>query len=200
MQLTLEAETPLAIGSGQESLVNDRLVMRDANGLPYIPGTGLAGVLRHSLAKTMDEAILKNLFGFQDKEPGGEGRGSRLIVSAGYLLSHDGERVLEGLQDIDFSHPFYNLFTHLPCRDHVRITHQGGADTKGAGKYEEEIVYAGTRFVCALELIGDEKDHQHWLAIQHIINSHLFALGGGTRKGFGRLRNCLDLTAVNFPF
>lgn len=38
-RFTVEAASALGVGSGNTGLVNDRLVARDANGLPYIPGT-----------------------------------------------------------------------------------------------------------------------------------------------------------------
>ena len=42
----IEAVTPLAIGSGQSDIFSDALVIRDVNGLPYIPGSSLAGIVR----------------------------------------------------------------------------------------------------------------------------------------------------------
>ena len=48
-RIILEAETPLFVGSGDSSLLKDALVHKDFNGLPMIPGTALAGVLRHSI-------------------------------------------------------------------------------------------------------------------------------------------------------
>ena len=45
-RIVLEAETPLVVGGGNNELSTDRPVAKDANGLPYIPGTSLTGVLR----------------------------------------------------------------------------------------------------------------------------------------------------------
>ena len=61
----IEAVTPLAIASGQSDIFSDALVIRDVNGLPYIPGSSLAGIVRSMLpeeeAKLRDTAYQKNL-------------------------------------------------------------------------------------------------------------------------------------------
>lgn len=46
-RLVVENTTPLSIASGRDDGVFDNLLVRDANGLPAIPGTSFAGVLRH---------------------------------------------------------------------------------------------------------------------------------------------------------
>ncbi|RMH63953.1 MAG: CRISPR-associated protein, partial [Calditrichaeota bacterium] len=48
-RVLVEAVTPLKIGTGETVLNIDELVATDANGLPVIPGTALAGVLRHAI-------------------------------------------------------------------------------------------------------------------------------------------------------
>ena len=45
----VEADTPLAVGSGDKDLLTDAPVALDCNGLPMIPGASLCGVLRHNL-------------------------------------------------------------------------------------------------------------------------------------------------------
>ena len=54
-RLIIEAATPLLVGSGEKGLTVDKLVAKDANNLPYIPATGLAGVLRHAFAIAFGE-------------------------------------------------------------------------------------------------------------------------------------------------
>ena len=180
-RFTVEIETPLSVGSGEKGLLTDRLVARDANGLPYIPGTGLTGVLRHSFA---DPKIAEDLFG-----SGGEnGTGSRLIVSSALLVSEDGHSVMEGLQKIERNSSYYAHFSKLPERDHVRMNDKAAADTKGHGKYDEELVHKGTRFVFEIELIGIASDGEKWKQIMAALSSPVFRIGAGTRKGFGKLK------------
>lgn len=58
VRVIIEAQTPLCIGSGEKSILTDSEVMRDVNGLPYIPGTTLAGVLRKELSEEKAEYYL----------------------------------------------------------------------------------------------------------------------------------------------
>ena len=48
-RIIIEAKTPLNIGSGNKGIKSDSLVLRDINGLPFIPGTTIAGLIRHSI-------------------------------------------------------------------------------------------------------------------------------------------------------
>ncbi len=176
--ILLEADTPIKIGSGEKGIVNDELCASDANGLPYIPGTSLAGVLRHSFD---DSELIDGVFGFQN---GDNGMGSRLILSEARLVGENGE-VVDGLIPIDFSKGFYSKFTKLVRRDHCRIDHKGAADKNNKGKFDSQAVYKGCRFVFRIELIGSEKDDVIWNKIIEKLSSPLFRIGSGTRKGFG---------------
>jgi len=187
-RIVVEAATPLALGSGEKSLVTDRLIARDVCGLPYIPGTSLKGVLSHSILGEVEKInatdIWKNILGFQDKK---EGSGSRLIVSSAHFFGADGN-VFEGVSAPDWNTDFYRAYQSLPVRDHVRINELGAAE-KGA-KFDEEVVYMGTRFVFELELIGKPEEKANWETILNTLANKDFRLGGGTRKGFGELKIC----------
>ncbi len=187
-RITLEATTPLAVGSGQKGLWVDKVVARDANGLPYIPGTSLTGVLRHAIEdeqKTAGANLIdvNDLFG----QGGDKGTGSRLALSSACMVGSDG-KVVEGLQQLNYTQGFYSFFDRLPERDHVRITHRGVADAKGHGKFDEQLVHRGARFVFEIELTGTLKDDAAWQAMLRCLVSPAFRIGSGTRKGFGKLR------------
>lgn len=186
-RICIEAETPLAVGSGEKGLNTDRLVAKDANGLPYIPGTSLAGVLRHSFG---DAKWVADVFG----SGGTDGKGSRLLVSAAFLVGADGETVIEGLRNIDLKEKFYSSFSRLSERDHVRINDKGAADTENHGKFDEEVVHKGTRFVFEIEFIANnnEQDKAYWKEILASFSSPAYRVGGGTRKGFGKLKVLSD--------
>lgn len=181
--LMLEAETPLSIGSGREGLTTDRLVARNAAGMPYIPGTGLAGALRAALAEQLSSRTIEDLFGFAK---GSKGAGSRIIVNSAHLLAADGQYALEGLSIVDKSKPYYSQLNALPVRDHVRINERGAAADKG--KFDEQVCFKGVRFVGSLELIGNEQDMENWQTICNQMAAPFFRIGGGTRKGFGKIR------------
>lgn len=253
--LLLEAESPLSVGSGREGLTSDRLVACNANGFPFIPGTGLAGALRAGLSKSLlkdeieslskeeaesllkvkikkilkeeteslskeeaesflkakikeilkeeieslpkeeAESLLKakikelsekeieSLFGFAI---GNQGLGSRLIVNSAHLLAESGTAVLEGLTEVGIDSEFYRHLIALPVRDHARLDDRGTAVDKG--KFDEQICYKGTRFVGTLELLGNENDKKVWDNIIIQLASPMFRIGGGARKGFGKIK------------
>ncbi len=182
----VETNTPMAVGSGEKGLTVDRLIARDANGLPYIPGTSLAGVVRHELDNSFDDDYSNNLFGFQGDND--KGQGSRINFSSAILLANDGKTVLEGLENIDFTQDYYSYFNRLPERDHVRITSRATADTEGHGKFDEQLVHKGVRFVFEIELEGTAADNENWNHILNILHHPTFRIGAGTRKGFGQFK------------
>ncbi len=187
-RIIMEAETPLAVGSGERDVLTNQLVATDCNGLPYIPGTALAGVLRHALESDLNKEILQQLMGFQGekKEEGNDdGQGSRLILSHAQMVGNEGTPV-DGLVDINWD-GFYAPFQTLPVRQHVRISHKGAGEDKG--KFDEQVVYNGTRFCFEMELVsnGNSNDADAWKKMLELFQSPLFRIGGGTRKGFGEL-------------
>lgn len=204
-RFVLEMATPLTIGSGKKGLDVDRLIARDANGLPYIPGTSIAGLMRHQHDGPLDELFGCQLTAREHEEKARElgkktdqveaALGSRLVFSPG-LLAEDGQRVHEGLEAIDFSQGYYSYFQKLPERDHVRMTHKGAADVKGHGKFDEELVYKGTRFVFEMEMQGQADEQELWEKLMALPFQAIFRIGAGTRKGFGQLKvvSCLTNT------
>lgn len=181
-RLTVETASPLAIGSGRQGLATDRLVARDAYTLPYLPGTSLAGCLRSALGEDLAKETIDAIFGSQDE-------GSRLVVSSGHLIGPDGKVIGEDNGMPEFGHDYLKLLSEsgLPQRDHVRINSRGTADAKGHGKFDEQLVPRGTRFVFELCLQGTEADTKQWEQLLEQFLQPSFRIGGGTRKGFGQL-------------
>jgi CRISPR/Cas system CSM-associated protein Csm3 (group 7 of RAMP superfamily) len=184
-KITLEAESPFAVYSGKQGLIQDKVFIRDANGLPYIPGTTLAGILRHHLTQ-LDESRGKDFFG----DGGEKGYGSRIIIGSALLMDQTGKKVIEGLWPIPVNSQYYNAFLNGVSRDHVKITAKGvGEDNH---KFEEELVPMGSRFVFELELIGTEDDQKQWDELIQFLYSSEFRVGSGSRKGFGVLKPIHD--------
>lgn len=181
-RIVIEATTPLAVGSGEENVMTDRLVATDVNGLPFIPGTALAGVLRHVSTAENSEQI-NDLFGFQRKN---DGAGSRLILSSARMLEGKG-KVIDGIYSKNIlADKFLKYFAKLPIRQHVRITHKGASEQ--GGKFDEQVVYKGTRFCFEMELISEAEDEGVWKTILDQFRHPAFRIGGGTRKGFGEIK------------
>jgi CRISPR/Cas system CMR subunit Cmr4 (Cas7 group RAMP superfamily) len=184
-RLVLEAETPLAVGSGETDLVTDSPVALDINGLPYIPGTGLCGVLRHALVHGgLGKDTENSIFGFQ-ADKSNEGAGSRLIFSDAVCIDGNGqpcEGLLEKLPD------YLKWLQERPVREHVRINHRGAGDSQGHGKFDNEVVPRGVRFMMGIELSGATEDQPQWDALLAALQHPAFRVGGGTRKGYGKLK------------
>lgn len=185
-RIVLQAESPLSVGSGESNIQTDAPVIRDFNGLPFIPGTSLAGILRHA-ADGLSEDEVNSIFGFQSKDSSNTGLGSRLLCTSARMIGKDGKTVLDGLQSIDYTDSFYKAFQNLPIRQHVRINDKGTAED--GGKFDEEVVYKGTRFCFEIELIGENREdvtffHEQLLPrMQHVS----FRIGSGTRNGHGEV-------------
>lgn len=183
-RVVIQSETSLSVGAGLRDIMSDSLVIRDSNGLPYIPSTSITGVLRHSLTGIIEESDLDEIFG----AGGDKGKGSLFQCTSAYLVDFSG-KVAEGSRgDINPQDEFYRPFFSLPIRQHVRITDKGVA--KEGGKFDQEVVYKGTRFCFEMELLCD-KDAPLQLFKEKILPrlTHVsFRLGGGTRKGLGAIK------------
>lgn len=182
-RFVIEAVTPLSVGSGEKDIITDALVATDVNGLPYIPGSSVAGVVRHMIEAVKPEGFDTNrFFGFQN---GDKGKGSEVIFTEAKILNSKG-KVMDGMCPNAFEDDLLTHYADLPIRQHVRITEKGV--THNAGKFDEQIVFAGTRFCFELEMVADDKSI---FAFEHILDTVLcstFRIGGGTRKGFGAIK------------
>ena len=167
--IVIEAVTPLKVGSNASDFLQDSPVQKDWNNLPMILGTSIAGVLR----KEFNKSIVDDVFGKEN--------GSKVIISNALLLNEN-DNVSEDLL-LDKS-DFLKLFDNLPIREHTAITDKGVV--KDNSKFDEEVVYAGSRFKFSIELIESEKEvFENLLSL---LSSVSFRLGGGSTKGFGKLK------------
>lgn len=176
-RIVIEAATPLAVGSGEKSIMTDSLVATDANGLPYIPGTTIAGVLRHLIG----EERAKTFFGNPKK---GEQTGSEIIFTEAKLIGEDG-KAIDGLKQIDTAKEFYQHYLNLPIRQHNSINEHG--TVRDTGKFDEQIVYKGSRFCFEIEMVSDGSSTNYLNEVLNQMQSSQFRLGGGTTCGFGEV-------------
>lgn len=205
-RVVLEAVTPLSVSTGSPDGVFDSALVRDANGLPSIPGTSLAGVLRHLWTETHVADDDERIFGFQR---GATGSPSRLGVSWGALLDSTG-RPAEGLligraaespqaakrlEDPLFAKALATR--EAPdYRNRVRLSHRGAAaDT---GKFDRVVLPAGNRFAVELRLQAPAGDPgTDWNDLLGLLVHPGLRLGGATRAGLGRVR-CVALHQGRF--
>lgn len=172
-RIVIEAKTPLNIGSGNKGIKSDSLVLRDINGLPFIPGTTIAGLLRHTLGSD------------EEKYMGSQEMGSPLIITDGKMLDDEG-RVLDGiLSQEKLNSSFLANFRQLPIRQHAKISHRG--TTLKGGKFDEEIVMKGTRFCFEMEMLSNNNEDGKFKELLNTLNSDTFRIGSGSRSGFGEI-------------
>ena len=192
-RITVEADTPIAIGTGSKDIFTDAPVIRDINGLPYIPATSMVGVIRHALGIDGNK---EGIFGHHDKKGG---LGSMIVFTDAMMIGKDG-KVLDGIQEIPEDDDFYDHYRELNIRQHVCIDHKGVA--KDNGKFDNEVVYKGTRFVFDMELVSDSEHEDTYEQTLATLCHDAFRVGGGTRCGYGKLkiisckRATLDLEKV----
>jgi CRISPR/Cas system CSM-associated protein Csm3 (group 7 of RAMP superfamily) len=201
-RLVLETCTPLSIATGRTDGIADNLIVRDANGLPAIPGSSLAGVLRHLYQHLNDEDQTNQLFGsgkqsLDDKEPSTEDQetGNPSFVHVSWGCLHDqNDKPVEGLLDPD--DPRWQddkiikdaLQTTPIRRDHVKLNHRGVTDAKKQGKFERSSLTTGHRFSVELSLWSDDENDSRWEKLLNLLQRPDFRLGGGTRRGLGKLK------------
>jgi len=195
-RLVLETATPLSIASGRDDGIADNLLVRDANDLPAIPGSSFAGVLRHAYQRITSESQAKQLFGnakpthrLPSEEPDNP---SFVHVSWGYL--HDSrDKPVEALLDPEdkrWHDPILkDALQAMPIkRDHVKLNHRGVSDAKKQGKFDRTSLTTGHRFSIELSLWSDYKDNSCWDKLIKLLQRPDFRLGGGTRRGLGKLK------------
>jgi CRISPR/Cas system CMR subunit Cmr4 (Cas7 group RAMP superfamily) len=194
-RVVVETEGPISIGSGETDVFFDMPIVRDANNLPYLPGTSVAGVLRHLLSPHFDEPTLEEVFGIQR---GSDGQVARLIFSSGHLIGSDGQAA-EGLLPTDrglFKDTFLNslMYRGIEKRDRVRINHRG--TYHHGAKFDMNFLVPGARFVFDVKFYG-EAHHAVWQKLLSLLASGFVQVGRNTRNGFGKLK-VVDLLTTTF--
>lgn len=193
-RITIEAASPLAIGTGYKHILTDAPVARDVNGLPYIPATSIAGVLRHALGIKEDS---DTVFGFHDRQGG---KGSEIVFTDAVMVGADGKAV-DGIADIDWTSDYYRCYRDMTIRQHVRIDDKGTAEHHG--KFDNEVVCKGTRFVFEIELYSHQETDEMFCSVLSKLYDETLRIGGGTRCGYGQMTvvDCsvatLDLTRAD---
>lgn len=180
LRATLQSCSPLIIASGEDEAMSDTDPVRDANGLPMLPATSLAGALRARAGNTADD-----WFGWQ---LGDKGQRSSLAFTDG-LFHWSDDRPRDGLvlkpDDLARMHGDDLCKAVLPgqrplTRQHVRLNDKGTVD--GDGKFSRDAVPTGARFT--FEVRTDNRAAAD--ALERLIRDGLY-LGGATRSGYGEM-------------
>ncbi len=183
----IEARTGLHIGGAKTALDIgglDLSVIKDAAGVPFIPGSSLKGNLRAVLAREVgspkvdeDPEPIRTIFGYTTKE---EGHRARLIVRDAPMDVEDFQKKKEqAFQLLDFPY--------------TQVKWENSIDrTKGRAQHPRQIerVPAGTRFTFQLvySLFDDGKAEEHIRTIRkamRLIEDDY--IGGHGTRGYGRI-------------
>jgi CRISPR/Cas system CMR subunit Cmr4 (Cas7 group RAMP superfamily) len=182
-QVTLQAITAHGIHSGQGDHTHDVLLVRDANGLPALPGTSLAGVLRHAFSEHHSEIAAARLFG----QGGEQAHPSWLTVA--WCLVHDSNNqpIAEGLMDCGQDELLARLHEVKPVvRQRVRLNHRGAAQDNG--KFDQTMIPAGVRYTgwMGYWCDGSPDSVEDWQSLLNLMGTRRLRMGHGTRSGAGQ--------------
>ncbi|ENQ6654071.1 hypothetical protein ACEQH8_000464 [Campylobacter lari] len=170
--IVFEAKTPLKVSSNRFDFFKDSVIQRDWNDLPMILGTSLCGILRKDYAYDNEDEIF------------GKENASKIIFSNALFLDEN-EKVNEDL--ILEKSEFLKLASRLTQRDHNSISSKGV--TKNAAKFDEEIIYKGSRFKFSMEMpVNSEQDEKDFNHILDLLSKNTFRVGGGSTKGYGEIK------------
>ncbi|WP_418641477.1 RAMP superfamily CRISPR-associated protein [Vibrio chaetopteri] len=183
--LVLEAQSPIAIYTGDREAGFDNQILRDVNGLPYLAATSIAGVWRH-----LYQSVLPN---GNNKQPnvwfGDQTGKSKLSISSGYLLDSRHKQV-KGLwtkNDID-QDPLLSLLaqTRPLHRERVSLNDRGVANDKA--KFDQILLPKGMRFCVTVQWQGEEEaELNEFQTLLNLLESDAFAIGTSTSNGLGQL-------------
>jgi CRISPR/Cas system CSM-associated protein Csm3 (group 7 of RAMP superfamily) len=184
----LRVESPLLIGCSEKS-GTDSPVLKDTEGIPYIPGTSLGGVLRHHFKRLAESGFpleqVEKFWGSEKKEKNEAEKDSRSFQSSFFVSD---------LRPLGMP--------RVVVRDGIALDEQGVAKDKK--KFDYEAIEPGIDFGFQAEvLLREAFEQETFVKIVALIMNSLekgeVPLGSMTTKGFGRCR-LLDAECLKFDF
>ena len=198
VRLTLETASPLSIGSGRvvrrrrpgpgEGQAEDHAadaIVRDANGLPTIPGPSYQGVLKRLARIAWGKADANEIFGIEGDRPEDGRMGT---IDCGWGLVHDAaDRAVSPLPGLAGSDAIVDwLRQDAPLwRDHVALGDR--LSVEGRKKFARVAVPRGARFSLELTHLGPEDD-ESLIRVASLFRHPEFRLGSARNRGYGRFR------------
>lgn len=177
---------PLRIGN-YVSVETDSDLMLDGRGLPFIPGTSLAGIMRHMAVKlNKDNNIINHLFGIVDDQ-----NNNTIIMPSAIII---GDAVLQ--RAVDKNKVYINR------RDGVGLNEWGTVN--GDSKYDFQIVETSESFSSIIEWEGtDEQYANEIIGIIDPIMKHFaadgFRAGARSSRGYGSFNVAVLKKEFEFP-
>lgn len=187
LKMHIRIASSLSIGSG-ENENTDHDILVNAEGIPYIPGSAVAGVTRHALseANLLDTNQDKALFGNViintqiDSDDMDHAAESQIVTYDVQLRASDGEKLIVTNRDMVALDPFKTAIT--------------------GGKFDMEVLEPGATGVVIIEQNQTaETDFDPLLEIARIWCSGRVRFGAKTNRGYGAIE-VTDLYESSFDF
>ncbi|MBX3274757.1 MAG: CRISPR-associated RAMP protein [Sandaracinaceae bacterium] len=201
----IECVSALRIGVGRSSdaLGTDLPILRDARGVPVIPGASIKGVVRsqvEALLRAMNQSWAGDPFeqGGSDEERARAGEGSAakkakevrddIAKNADEASRIFGRPNLASHVRFADAYPVPGQEIAVEVRDGVAIDRDLGR-VSGAKKYDFEVVAAGSRFTLELMMDGlEERQEGAVVAGLEMLNEGFARLGGFKSRGLGLVK------------
>lgn len=183
-QCSFRQAAPLRLSNGENDRTDNDLML-DGNGMPFIPGSAIAGVLRSMLP----EKEGNRLFGWieQEAEKEQSAHESMIQISDGILRLEEDSRV------------------HRTVRHGVGINDEGVAEDRR--KYDFDVVETDSKYVSVLELtLPGESDpaEEATDSLMCQITAQGISFGARTSRGYGNMtvsvrKRCFSLDRRSGP-
>lgn len=188
-QMIFSAKSPFRIGNGRHEF-SDSDLMLDGRGLPFIPGTSIAGVIRHlAEEKSGDQTVLTRLFGIVESAVQ---RGDSPTAIPSALLVNDAVMAAACTKKDAV----------IGRRDGVGLGEWGTAKPKS--KFDFQISEADKEFYAIVEWTGDNAQNE--TEIEGIIDPIMehfacsgFRAGARTSRGYGYFEVKIRKKIFAFP-
>uniref|UniRef100_UPI004048D9C0 RAMP superfamily CRISPR-associated protein n=3 Tax=Pseudomonadati TaxID=3379134 RepID=UPI004048D9C0 len=192
----LEALSAHGVFTGHGEGTKDNQLVRDANGLPALPSSSVAGVLRHAISALYGHETAEELFGFAN---GDQGKISKIALSWALALDSKG-KCHQGLTALPENDDVIQLLSREQpiTRPRVRLNQRGSAEN--GGLFHLAFAPKGTRYRLFIELSSDNQEalQEDWLMVQQALESPMLRFGHGTHSGYGAfMSNTIKVATYN---
>lgn len=168
-RIEFQLTSPLSVGSG-ENYITDKDIIKDSRGIPYIPGTSLAGIYRSLFSKKTAETYF-----------GPELTQERIQESA-----EQGKNVLENSAVVTYDASLLDTKEALITKRDMAALDEYKTAVPGA-KFDFQILEPGAVFVTYIEQ-NMEREEESWV-IDEIADAWMQGMirtGAKTGRGYGR--------------
>ena len=193
LKITFQLESPLCIGSGRND-ITDQDILRDARGIPYIPGSAVAGVIREACDGVIDKGSFKYYFGYAPINKGKNDKSVESSIIESKIIFYDATLVDDGKNKKG------ELLYRISQRDGVALNEYKSA--KKQAKFDWEILEGDCKFQTFIEISEEESTYkisaeEVLINIAKVWKEADIRFGAKTTRGFGKICN-IDIIGRSF--